>query len=787
MAYKAFSASQIISHPFVEKETVSLSVDSPCASHVHFLTGVRSLGKLDIFRSGTLPAFNESDAREIKYQWNFDDQVLQGQSLTTEVTTGIYLSSADQLYRSSTNANAVQSNQSIFRYAQGYLYRADNDYNSSSALRSSSSAMDISVIREINLRKDIFHSSIQPSQFKFQINNSNTSLTAAIDGPSANAKYTTIASGEFGPETPNLSGYTTALDLHNPLGGGEATGKKSFFGVGVTGNVDPFSVRNGYGYTAGNNLDTIRDACSIEAIIRPMKTDSVIYFRRLATTQDVFTRNKFMKLELTRSASQNETAFRFYIRDMDARGDFSEDFSKENVQTSGLFVPADVGIDLFDGEFHHIVVTWDINELEDISSKTSAERGAGVVMGYVDGYKLTNKEEVFPRLSGADAAGGPSLQANMLDQRIPIKNTSIYTSASNLVNAPSGNNVYIGASNFNRLDGIRTGDMGPLATEVDAQLEGLYDGQIAHVRVWNQRLKDGTTGFSQGVGTLIDLDPTDAQTNGSNPLGLSFTNFKNTALTSASAVNIAAWWYFNNINGISGFDMAGGLTAAPGSTAMEPDRVGNISSNTGSVVGNSTIKVFDVKDLTLGTSGNTITDLQVSGIPRDFLYFDQPQVNNPVDSSITQGRIVRKTIQEDIKRIGLTFYDLGVVTLDGDDPNARLNFTFPASGATGDFGFAATGHNNTAFSVERLVFNSQTDRGRLLVDAVASGAEMNYTGNPTGVNPDTGGSIFDDPASYISSIGLYNHHNDLVAIAKLSNPVKKDEATILTGQVKLDF
>ena len=190
-------------------------------------------------------------------------------------------------------------------------------------------------------------------------------------------------------------------------------------------------------------------------------------------------------------------------------------------------------------------------------------------MGYIDGYKLTNKEEVFPRLSGADAAGGPSLQANMLDQRIPIKNTSIYTSASNLVNAPSGNNVYIGASNFNRLDGIRTGDMGPLATEVDAQLEGLYDGQIAHVRVWNQRLKDGTTGFSQGVGTLIDLDPTDAQTNGSNPLGLSFTNFKNTALTSASAVNIAAWWYFNNINGISGFDMAGGLTAAPGSTAME--------------------------------------------------------------------------------------------------------------------------------------------------------------------------------------------------------------------------
>ena len=48
-----------------------------------------------------------------------------------------------------------------------------------------------------------------------------------------------------------------------------------------------------------------------------MKSNSVIYFRRLASTQDIFTRNKFMKLELTQSPNQTEDAFRFYIRDMD--------------------------------------------------------------------------------------------------------------------------------------------------------------------------------------------------------------------------------------------------------------------------------------------------------------------------------------------------------------------------------------------------------------------------------------------------------------------------------------
>ena len=787
MAYKAFAENEIQPRPFVEEQTISISEDSPCASHLHLFTGIRSLGKIDVFKTGTLPSFNEVDPREINYQWNFDNNVLAGQTLTAQITTGVFLSSGDQTYNSSTNANSLQSSQDIFRYAQGYLYRADNNYNSTTALVSSSSAdTKISVMRQINVRKDIFHSSLKSAAFKMQINDSNTSLTAAVDGASSNAVYTTIASGVFGSETPNVSAYTTALDLKNPFGGEEGTGRKSFFGVGVSAALgDIFDTRNGQGYTAGNNLDTIREACTIETIIRPMKSDSIIYFRRLATSQDTFTKNKFMKLELTRSPDNREPAFRFYIRDADDSASFSEDFAQPDVQASGLFVPADVGLDMYDGDFHHIVVSWDINEIVDLSNNASADRGAGVVMGYIDGYKLQNKEQVFPRLIGSDAAGGPTIQANMVDQRIPIKQTALFSTG--IINAPSGNNVYVGASNFNRENGVRTGDWGPLADQYDSQLEGLYDGQIAHVRVWNQRLKDGTTGFKDGVGRQIQLNPTDAGSNGANPLGISFTNFKSQVLTGTSAANVAAWWTFNNMNGISGADIAGGLSAQSSAAAMAADRTGNLSSNTGSVVGNGIVKLFDSRNLTNGVSGNTITDLQVSGTPRDFLYFDQPQINNPVDSKNTQGRLVRKTIQDSIKRIGLVFYDLGLATIDGDDPNARLDFTFPASGATGDFGFAVTGHNNTSFNFQRVVYNAQTDRGRLLVDAVASGSEMNFSGNPSGVNPETGGSIFDEPATYITSIGLYNHQNDLVAIAKLSQPVRKDQAITLGGQVKLDF
>ena len=49
------------------------------------------------------------------------------------------------------------------------------------------------------------------------------------------------------------------------------------------------------------------------------------------------------------------------------------------------------------------------------------------------------------------------------------------------------------------------------------------------------------------------------KSNGLNPLGLSFTNFKSQALTGTSAATIAAWWTFNNINGITGADIAGGI------------------------------------------------------------------------------------------------------------------------------------------------------------------------------------------------------------------------------------
>jgi len=68
--------------------------------------------------------------------------------------------------------------------------------------------------------------------------------------------------------------------------------------------------------------------------------------------------------------------------------------------------------------------------------------------------------------------------------------------------------------------------------------------------------------------------------------------------------------------------------------------------------------------------------------------------------------------------------------------------------------------------------------------------EFNYTTNPSFV--DTYGnlnytSMIDNPKTYITTVGLYNDSGDLVAVAKLSQPVAKDFTKEALIRVKLDY
>lgn len=75
--------------------------------------------------------------------------------------------------------------------------------------------------------------------------------------------------------------------------------------------------------------------------------------------------------------------------------------------------------------------------------------------------------------------------------------------------------------------------------------------------------------------------------------------------------------------------------------------------------------------------------------------------------------------------------------------------------------------------------------------------DFNYSNNPTFVYDGSDGihakgtirnaDFINDPRTYITTVGLYNENNELVAVSKLSRPAVKDFSSELLIQVKLDF
>lgn len=70
-------------------------------------------------------------------------------------------------------------------------------------------------------------------------------------------------------------------------------------------------------------------------------------------------------------------------------------------------------------------------------------------------------------------------------------------------------------------------------------------------------------------------------------------------------------------------------------------------------------------------------------------------------------------------------------------------------------------------------------------------SEFNYSENPSFISGSTGEVLYtqfiNSPQTYITTVGLYNDNNELLAVAKLSKPLVKDFTKEALVRVKLDF
>jgi hypothetical protein len=92
--------------------------------------------------------------------------------------------------------------------------------------------------------------------------------------------------------------------------------------------------------------------------------------------------------------------------------------------------------------------------------------------------------------------------------------------------------------------------------------------------------------------------------------------------------------------------------------------------------------------------------------------------------------------------------------------------------------------------ISNLTFNNTTEINSKIYFCRAPFNRFNYSANPTytsGSKIVTKNVAADTPVAYITTIGLYSSSGELLATAKLSEPLRKDPTNELTLRVRLDY
>lgn len=143
---------------------------------------------------------------------------------------------------------------------------------------------------------------------------------------------------------------------------------------------------------------------------------------------------------------------------------------------------------------------------------------------------------------------------------------------------------------------------------------------------------------------------------------------------------------------------------------------------------------------------------------------------------------------------GLFLPDIGTILLNA----SALDLSF----ANGGIGLTTSYASNTAANNPAKLYTALSGAGYFNLNSQenvtsdyifirARNSEFNYSENPSFISGSTGEVLYDDfinaPQTFITTVGLYNDANELLAVAKLSKPLKKDFTKEALIRVKLDF
>ena len=200
-------------------------------------------------------------------------------------------------------------------------------------------------------------------------------------------------------------------------------------------------------------------------------------------------------------------------------------------------------------------------------------------------------------------------------------------------------------------------------------------------------------------------------------------------------------------------------------------------------------------ELTLTTGSTTITLIDDSTDKFDQNVSEGGRVYNVVSGTLNVGSdptIQLAAASEPSGGYGLFYPDRGIIILNPHALEAHMSDFTVATASN-----STTIHDNKYYFFEMINGGASfTARNEEIVTSThyfvrAKNRDFNFSNNSTYYTSSDGtlkvSSFVGDPHTYITTIGLYNDANELLAVAKLSQPILKSFDREALVKVKLDF
>jgi hypothetical protein len=155
-------------------------------------------------------------------------------------------------------------------------------------------------------------------------------------------------------------------------------------------------------------------------------------------------------------------------------------------------------------------------------------------------------------------------------------------------------------------------------------------------------------------------------------------------------------------------------------------------------------------------------------------------------------------------QMGLVFYQAGVALINpylflansASSSVGPLSSSVRMNSSNNDIVQLITGSTNDTIAnairsrLYNVAFNNTTELNSTIYHCMISPNEFNYSSNPTYLSASqirVKNIATDTPVSYFTTVGLYSADNELLAVAKLSEPLRKDPTVAPVIRVRLDY